>query len=61
LEKYNINLQETGKRGLFNNGVVYFDGLDPFTHYTIMFQRSTEDHQKKKFQTAEGGKLLERY
>jgi hypothetical protein len=54
LEKYHIYLHETGKRGSFDNGVVYFDGLDPFTHYTIIFQRNTEDHRKKKFQTTEG-------
>ncbi|CAH1363932.1 unnamed protein product, partial [Tenebrio molitor] len=54
LEKYLIYLHETGKRGSLDNGVVYFDGLDPFTHYTIIFQRDTEDHQKKKFQTTEG-------
>jgi hypothetical protein len=55
LKKYHIYLHETGKRGSFDNAVVYFDGLDPFTHYTIIFQRNTEDHQKKKFQTTEGG------
>ncbi|XP_068897747.1 receptor-type tyrosine-protein phosphatase U-like isoform X5 [Tenebrio molitor] len=54
LKKYHIYLHETGKRGSFDNAVVYFDGLDPFTHYTIIFQRNTEDHQKKKFQTTEG-------
>jgi hypothetical protein len=55
LEKHNIYLQQTGDRGSFDNAVVYFDGLNPFTNYTIIFQRNIQNHQMKKFQTAEGG------
>jgi hypothetical protein len=56
LEKY-IYLQQTGNRGSFDDAGVYFDELDPFTNYTIIFQCNIQEHQKKQFQTAEGGKL----
>jgi hypothetical protein len=54
LEKYDIYLQQTGNRGSFDNVGVYFDELNPFTNYTIIFQRNIQEHQMKKFQTAEG-------
>jgi hypothetical protein len=57
LEKY-IYLQQTGNRGSFDDAGVYFEELIPFTNYTIIFQRNTQEPQKTNFQTAVGGKLL---
>jgi hypothetical protein len=54
LGKYDIYLQQTGNHGCSDNTGVYFDGLNPFTNYTIMFQRNIQEQQKKQFQTAGG-------